>query len=255
MVLASDLNMDFSFLQEVGLTNNEVKLYEALLKLGSAPSGKITYETGLHRSRVYEGLNRLMEKGLVSFVKKGTITYFEATASEKILDVLEEEKIDLEEKIKKMETAVKQLNQFRETKPTAEAYILQGVEGFKAMRRDVLKHANKEHLMIGAIGRENEVMPTFFEKWDQERKKLKINLRILYKSDVKGKAMAKRKDFAEARYLPLHISNPAVINIYGDRVVNVLWKGNYPICFVMANKDIADAYRKYFELLWDNSEK
>ena len=67
--------------------------------------------------------------------------------------------------------------------------------------------------------------------------------------------LVKNAYFAEKRFLPAHISNPAVINIYGDRVVNVLWKGNYPICFVMANKDIADAYRKYFDMLWKVSEK
>jgi len=247
--------MEFDFLQDLGITQNEIKIYSALLTLGSAASGKITYETGLHRSRVYEGLNRLTEKGLVSFVKKGNVTYFEATSSEKLVDVLEEEKLNLEKKMQKIKKHIPELNKFRETKPTAEAYILQGVEGFKAMRRDVIKHAKGEHLMIGAIAREDSVMPGFFEKWNNERKKLGIKLRILYKSDARKLPMAIRKHHAESRFLPSHISNPAVINIYGDRVVNVIWKGNYPICFVMVNKDIADAYRKYFELIWSVSEK
>ncbi|MBU1930663.1 helix-turn-helix domain-containing protein, partial [Candidatus Micrarchaeota archaeon] len=67
--------MDFSFLQDLKLTQNEIKIYTALLNLGSVPAGRITHETGLHRSRVYEGLNRLVEKGLVGFIKKGPITH------------------------------------------------------------------------------------------------------------------------------------------------------------------------------------
>lgn len=247
--------MDFSFLQEIGLTRNEARIYEAVIKLGSQPSGRITYETGLHRSRVYEGLNRLAEKGLVSFIKKGNTTFFEATSSEKITDLLEEKKAHLEDRIQKMKKLIPELNSFRESKPTAEAYILQGVEGFKAMRREVLKYENKEHLMIGAIARENLVMPVFFEKWNRERKKNGIKLRILYKASAKGSIMDKKQTLVEKRFLPPFISNPAVINIYGNRVVNVLWKGNYPICFVMVNKDIADAYHKYFELLWHVSKK
>ena len=247
--------MEFEFLQELGLTQNEIKIYTALLTLGSAASGKITFETGLHRSRVYEGLSRLTEKGLVSFVKKDNVTYFEATSSEKILDVLEEEKLSLEKKISKIKKHIPELNKFRETKPTAEAYILQGVEGFKAMRRDVLKHAKGEHLMIGAIAREDQVMPAFFEKWNNERKKIGIKFKILYKSHARKLPMALRRHHAEFRFLPEHISNPAVINIYGDRVVNVLWKGDYPLCFVMVNEDISDAYRKYFELIWGVSKK
>jgi len=247
--------MELLFLQELGLTQNEIKIYTALLNLGSAPSGKITFECGLHRSRVYEGLNRLIEKGLVSFVKDGNVTCFEATSSERIIDVLEDEKRSLEKRIRKVKKHIPELNRLRETKPTAEANILQGVEGFKAMRRDVLKHAAGEHLMIGAIAREDRVMPLFFEKWNAERKRLGIKIRVLYKHSAKGTSMVMRKHHAESRFLPPYIDNPAVINIYGDRVVNVLWKGDYPLCFVMVNKDIADAYRKYFELLWGISEK
>jgi sugar-specific transcriptional regulator TrmB len=246
--------MDFSFLQELNLTKNEIKIYSALSNLGSVTAGRLTYETGLHRSRVYESLNRLAEKGLVSFIKKENVTYFEATSPEKILDYLEEEKIKIEEKRKNIKKILPKLEKARETKPTAEAYILQGVEGFKAMRRDVLKQATGEHMLIGAISREDRVMPIFFEKWNKERIKKKIKLRFLHKEEARGSYMVKLK-FQETKYLPPNISNPAVINIYGDRVVNVIWKGNYPLCFVMINKDVADAYKKYFELLWKTAKK
>ena len=54
----------------------------------------------------------------------------------------------------------------------------------------------------------------------------------------------------ETKFLPKEYSSPAVINIYGDKVVNVLWKEDNPICFMIINKDIADSYRKWFKLLW-----
>ncbi|MFA6269158.1 MAG: helix-turn-helix domain-containing protein [archaeon] len=246
--------MDFAFLDEVGLTKNEKKIYSALLNLGSVTAGRITYETSLHRSRVYEGLNRLVGKGLVAFVKKGVVTYFQTTSPEKLLDYLEEEKLKLDEKKKKISEVLPQLKEFNQSKPTAQAYILEGLEGFKAMRRDVLKYAQKEHLIIGAIAKEDKAMPLFFKKWNQERIRKKIKLRILHKESARGEKMTKLK-LMETRFLPSHIDNPAVINIYGDRVVNVLWKNNSPICFVMTNKDIADAYQKYFELLWEISKK
>ena len=236
--------MEFGFLQELGLTQNEIKIYSALLALGSATSGKITFETGMHRSRVYEGLNRLTEKGLASFVKKGATAYFEATSSEKILDVLEEEKMNVERKISEMKKHIPELNKFREKKPTAEAYILQGIEGFKAMRRDLFKSGSKELLIIGGIAREHKVMPIFYQKWNAERLNKNIGMRVLHKEEARGKIPISPK--YQTKYLPPDISNPAVINIYGDRVVNVLWKGDYPLCFVMVNKEIPDAYNKYF---------
>ncbi len=247
-------DMDFSFLSEIGLTQNESKIYSALLKLGSAPSGRITYETGLHRSRVYEGLNRLVEKGLVSFVKKGNVTFFEASAVDKILDYLEDEKTKIEEKKNRVEKILPELEKFRESKPRAEAHVLQGVEGFKSMRRDVLKNANGEHLLIGAISRENEVMPNFFLWFTKQRVKNKIRQRILHKESARENAMT-RAPLVQTRYLPSEIDNPAVINIYGDRVAQVLWKDDYPLVFLLINQDIADSYREYFELLWKTGNK
>jgi hypothetical protein len=57
----------------------------------------------------------------------------------------------------------------------------------------------------------------------------------------------------ESKCLPKEYSSPAVINIYADRVVNVLWQGENPICFMLINKEIADAYRKWFDLMWKES--
>jgi len=121
------------------------------------------------------------------------------------------------------------------------------------MRRDALRHAKGEILLIGAISREDEVMPGFFSDWNKERQKKKIHLKMLHKESARKKAMAK-SDFMgkyfQTKFLPEELESPAVINIYSDRVVNVLWKGNYPLCFLLINKEIADSYRKYFDYLW-----
>ncbi len=58
----------------------------------------------------------------------------------------------------------------------------------------------------------------------------------------------------ECRFLPKGFSTPAVINVYGDKVVNVLWKGAYPLCFMIKNKDIADSYKRWFDILWRHSK-
>jgi hypothetical protein len=142
-------------------------------------------------------------------------------------------------------------------KPEAEALILSGIEGFKTMRRDVLKHGGKELLLLGAIGTEAGAMPAFYKNWNDTRIRQGMGLRILRKKRLENLAYAQRKNLVrnfEMRILPEEIENPAVINIYGDRVVNVLWKGEYPLCFMMINADIAKAYKQYFEYLWRKSK-
>lgn len=246
--------MNLEALEKIGLSKAEIKVYLALLGLGSVPSGSIVKETELRKSTVYESIRRLQEKGLVSYVIKEGMKYFEATEPERIIDFIHEQK----RKLNETETQAKELLQelkkgFDTLKPHAEAHVLVGVEGFKTMRRDVLRNAKGEHLLIGAISREDDVMPGFFEEWNKQRQKKRIYLKILHKESAREKAMTKKEfmgKYFETKFLPEELESPAIINIYGDRVVNVLWKQKYPLCFLLINKEIADSHRKYFEYLW-----
>ena len=251
--------MDTKILEKIGLSKAEIKVYLALLQLGSVPSGKIAKETDLRRSTVYDSIKRLQSKGLISYIIKHGMNHFEATPPERIMDFIKEKKRKLDETEKQAENLVKQLKKgFGILKPQAEAQILEGIEGFKTMRRDVLRNSRGEHLLIGAISREDEIMPAFFKDWNKQRQKKRIRIKIIHKKSAKEKAMAKPEfmgKYFETRFLPDEIENPSVINIYGDRVVNVLWKGKNPLCFLLINKDIADSYRKYFDYLWKISKK
>lgn len=236
-------------LKNIGLSKAEAKLYLSMIKLGSSTAGAITKETGLRKSTVYESLSRLLEKGLVSYVIKNNIKFFEAADPDMLVDFIDEKKRELEEsksEIKKIVTDLKSLRS--QLKPHAEAHVFLGIEGFKTMRRDVLKHAKGEHLLLGAISREPVVMPHFWTYFNKERIRLGIKMRILHQLNTREKPV--RSEMIDIRFLPKEITIPTVINIYGDRVVSLLWKENYPVCFMLINKDIADAYRKYFEILW-----
>jgi HTH-type transcriptional regulator, sugar sensing transcriptional regulator len=250
--------MDTKILEKIGLSKAEIKVYLALLQLGSVPSGKIAKETDLRRSTVYDSIKRLQSKGLVSYIIKNGMKHFEATEPERIIDFIKENKRKLDETEKQAKNLVQELKKGSDIlKPQAEAQILEGIEGFKTMRRDVLRNSDGEHLLIGAISREEEVIPGFFKDWNKQRQKKKIKLKILHKISAKEKAMTKKEimgKYFETKFLPEEIESPAVINIYGDRVANVLWKNNNPLCFLLINKDIADSYRKYFDYLWKSSE-
>lgn len=250
--------MDRKVLLDIGFSNAEIEVYFALLKLGSVYSREIVKETELRKSTVYESIKRLENKGMVSSVIKGGSKCFEAASPERIIDYIEDKKRELEEKEDKVKKLVLDLkSNFDVLKPKAEAHVLEGVEGFKTMRRDVLKNACGEHLLLGAISRENEVIGGFFKDWNKQRQKKGINMKILHKRSAFGKEMSDMSfmgEMFENKFLPEDIENPAVINIYGDRVVNVLWRENKPICFLLINKEIADSYRDYFNYLWNLSE-
>ncbi len=63
--------METAILEDIGLTSSEIKIYLALLELGIGTAGPIMRKTGLQNSVVHATLPKLVEKGFISFVKKG----------------------------------------------------------------------------------------------------------------------------------------------------------------------------------------
>jgi sugar-specific transcriptional regulator TrmB len=244
--------MNTKLLEEIGLTNSEITIYTTLLRTGAIKAGALVREVNLHRSRIYESINRLTEKGLLSYVIKNNVRYFEATDPERLVTYIEEQKEKLNEKEKSIKKIIPELKkQISPLKPHAEAHVLAGKEGFKTMRKDVLKQG-KDLYLIGGVGKEDKYLKYFFPNFNKLRIKNKIKWKVLYDYEVRNMKIIKHP-LMESKCLPKEYSSPAVINIYADRVVNVLWQGENPICFMIINKDIADAYRKWFNLMWKKS--
>ena len=81
-------------LQGLGLTEGESKAYVSMLSLGSSTVGPIAKKSGISYSKIYEVLQRLMEKGVVSFIIKEKTKYFQAihpSMLHKFLDLQEAE--------------------------------------------------------------------------------------------------------------------------------------------------------------------
>jgi len=82
-------------LLQLGFTENEAKVYLALLETGLSTITKLISKTNLHKQIIYDNLQRLTAKGLVSYVIQSNHKYFNAVSPEKIKDILEEQKKEL----------------------------------------------------------------------------------------------------------------------------------------------------------------
>lgn len=199
-------------------------------------------ESGLHRSRVYDGLENLEKKGIVSAVIRDFKKYFQAVAPEKLLEHLEEKK----EALRQALSALKSLEGLK--KEEIDGSIYKGKEGLKAIHYEMLKES-KDILVLGAKGFIFSDLPYFIENFEKQRVKRDIKIRCLW-DDKEAKKRAEKQRLVSGKLLPQGYASNCVINIFGKKVAIVLWKERYPSGFLIDNKDVADAYRKWFELLW-----
>ncbi len=234
--------MDTIQLTELGLTNNEALVYKALLDLGPVQAGLISRRTGLHRRTVYDVIEMLIKKGLIGYIKNNNRKLFEASSPQRLLDMLKEKENLLNEILPEM------LQLYKEKKQKQETNFYRGKQGLKMILEDQIE-MRKEICIIGASPLAYEVLQFYFKWFDKRRKENKIKARILLtQRNLKIPC-------AEVRYLPQKYASPVALNIYGDKAAVILWSKDNPIAIVIKNKEIADGYKKYFELLWQISRK
>jgi sugar-specific transcriptional regulator TrmB len=75
-------------LKDLGLTDNEVRIYLVLLKYGMMNPYALADKTGLHRGYVYDALERMQEKGVVNSILKDGKKHYQATAPENLIEIL-----------------------------------------------------------------------------------------------------------------------------------------------------------------------
>ena len=131
--------MDLSILKELGLTANEAKVYVALLELGSTPAGPLIKKAKMFRAAVYDLLEMLIEKGLVSYVIKANRKYYEAHDPERLLEYIESRKQELDEKREELEKILPSLRLMKKLSKEQEASIYEGKKGLKSIYEDILK--------------------------------------------------------------------------------------------------------------------
>jgi HTH-type transcriptional regulator, sugar sensing transcriptional regulator len=244
-----------TLLEKLGLSKNEAKTYLALLRLGSVPAGPLIKELGMHRAAVYNLLDLLIDKGLVHYVVQANRKYFEAQEPERLLELIETKKNELDEKRKELEKALPELNAKRLiSKEEQEGTIYKGKKGLKSILEDILKHKNSELKIIGASGRFKEILHAYFIHWHKRRVKNKIRLKIVYSDSVKKQEREKELKLAEIRYLPDSNITPSTTYLYGDKMAIVLWS-EVPLIFLMRSNTVSKSHDAFFNLLWKTAKK
>ncbi len=240
--------MDTKILESVGLTRNQSEVYLSLLKLGSATAQQIINESGMHRSRVYDSLDKLQEQGLVSSVVKDFKKYFQAVSPNKLYSFLDEKKQALKDIMPQLE------NLEGMKKEEIDASIYKGKEGLKTIHTEMLKLKKGEEIcVLGAKALIYSELEYYIPHFEKNRVKQGIKWKLLWDNE-KAKEKAKRLNLMEGKVLPKSFESKGVVNIFGDKVAIFLWKEKYPSAFMIENKDIADSFRKWFDLIWKTSD-
>ncbi|PIN75845.1 hypothetical protein COV18_01545 [Candidatus Woesearchaeota archaeon CG10_big_fil_rev_8_21_14_0_10_37_12] len=239
--------MDTQTLEEIGLTHAEIKVYLALLGFGTATAGPILDKTGLHNSVVHTTLNRLIEKGLVSFIKEGKRNHYQAANPKHILTFLDDKKERVQEIIPEL------LAKQQTAKEKPEVITFRGVRGVKELLYELLEAGGNKQYTLGSTEKAFLLPGTWWESYHKKRAAKGIKAKIIFNESLKyWKAETKYKK-AEIRYTKKGFEPLTEIIIRNDKVGIIIWTEK-PMGVLFHNKALADSYEKHFQLIWNQAK-
>jgi sugar-specific transcriptional regulator TrmB len=245
--------MELPELRELNLTKGQVKVYQAILEIGTAGIQKIQEKTALERRAIYDILNKLIEKGFVSYTQEKTNRKYQCTHPRNLKEAIEQKQKTLETLHKKLP---KITDLFTYSKPEIRAEVYRGNDAMKALLNEALEHP-ATYWIGGNSGVEtcSEEMRLWFKRWTKKRVeagKLMYDL-VDYGThleDFKPNDIKKhKKHLYKYCSLPKNLQSPMVMIMFGNKVAQVLW-GKQSFAFVLDSKELNESFMKYFNFFW-----
>jgi len=239
-------------LEEFGLTPTEEKVYLALLRIGSSPAADIIKKTQLHRTTVYDVLDRLIEKGVTSFIIQNKVKHYSAVKPSKFLDIASEEANQAKEKQKLAKQVITKLNSIRqEAKTHTLAQIFIGGKGTKTIMNDIIE-TKEDFIEFGIQGRfeDKRSLNIYTQQWANKRKKYNIKAKMIC---TKG-TPAPTWYMNEVKYVSKEYQSPAATLVYGDKTA-IFIQEDPVLIILIKSKNLAQSYKSYFKLLWKIAKK
>ena len=242
-------------LRKIGLSEGEIKIYTTLLEHGLSPINQIHEKIGIERRNIYDILNKLIDKGLISYITEKRKRTYQCTNPSVILDTIKQR----ETALKRLEEQIPQVKQlYAEKKPQINVEIYRGNDSIKTLLNEILEY-DKSFWIGGNSFEKYKVVPnnlqTYFQHWmkNRVRKKHLMHDLVSHGTHLKGlepkNILTHKKNYYKYCQLPKGIYVPMVVIIFGDRVAQIQWD-EQSFAVIIESKKIKESFFTYFSYFW-----
>ncbi len=230
-------------LKELGLTNNEIKVYLILLENGILNPTHVAQKTGLHRSYVYDTLERLLDRGIINTILVNNKKHYQPVDPKALRQ-------SFELKLMKIDEILPQLSGlFKSTQEETKVELHKGKRVYRTLIKDLTANLKKNDVVY-LLGVDENILETV------EPIYLKQYFTIIKQKNVKEKIIVKKnakrvnEGNLEYKELDQKFFDETTIVIYQNKTYIFIWGSPHHL-IVIENKKVASTYLKQFNLLWE----
>ncbi|PJE79482.1 hypothetical protein CI610_01548 [invertebrate metagenome] len=244
--------MHIETLEKLGLSYREITVYLALLKQGNGSIREIAAEAGINRGTVYETLKQLANKGVVGYFPKGKRRTFCAEPPEKLLDLAEKQRNNIEQGIREMKNSViPWLNHLKPDFNPGNVRFYEGDGGIELVLKDILDTVSEQKSKSYSVFSSKSIRQHLyrpFPNYTQQRIRRGISVKVIAigeggeDAELSERRWINVKDRIDASYIAIYPPRVAMISLASI---------NYPVAVVIESAEIAAAQHIIFDTLWN----
>jgi len=235
-------------LESIGMNKNEILIYLDLIRMGKSSAGDVSKRTNIHRSNVYDIIEKLIKKAIVKEVIEENRKVFTPLPPSELLNNFKQIEIDLQ-------TIIPEIEKIQNNIPKDKSRVMM-LEGIQSIRSTINGFLNSEETICtyGIPKDVVEILGGFIHDFHERRLKKKILMKHIYNKDAYQRMnQLNQMEYTKARFLPSLYDTKINTTICGDQVTFFLWEPPFTT-IIIQNKALAEAYQNYFEILWEEAK-
>ena len=251
--------ISYNFLRKIGLTGSEIKVYLALIRLGTSSKGNLIKESKITPSNIYEITDKLIDKGLCSTIIKNGVKQFMGAPPVRIRDYLRKKQEEILQEEKELEKIMPEFQSLYERVPEGvrvEVFIgWKGVETVYINLLDMAKKNEEVHIIGAGTAKEERKLELFYTKYGRIAFKKGLKIKVIFNENARNYIENIEKNIKRSynkRFLFDY--TPTEILIFRN-MTTILFRRDEPIIILIKDSKTANSFRKYFEELWNISKR
>jgi len=244
-------------LAQIGLTEKEAAVYEALLSLGKANMGKLLPKVPYKRGNTYDILEDLKSKGLIAETEERGKKVFVVEPPDRLKILLEEQEKMIRQQDRILQTSFDNIaSAYRLAMNKPGVRFFEGLDGIKKVLEDTLANNKEKKLLTfsDVAGYAKYLKDWNTNYYAPKRKKIQILEKVIIPDNAQALDYMKgyqANELTEIIFID-HTLYPFAteINIYENKVSFVTFSEKNHIGVIVENKEIFSMLTSIFNFCW-----
>lgn len=241
---------------KTGLTTDQAKIYEVLLKKGVLPASKAALTAGLKRGLGYKVIEQLVALGLVEKIDK-KVALFAPAHPAKIKDLLKKRSEELEITNASLSSTLGLMtSDFNLTSGKPNIQFFEGEDGMKKVLEDSL-YSKEEILSYADITAVQKYLPKVNEWYVAEREKKGISKRVILPDTPEARSLlaSYHKEVTNSKVIKSGTTPfQSVMQIYDGKISYITFTKDQLIGIIIENQAVYEMQKNIFNFTWEKAE-